>query len=86
MGIQNKGGLMQRPERVILVGVSALACGIASKYIGGNYKWYVPGIPFHLFETMSIFTIPLTVMAVLTNITAIKRLMDAKKVLEEQGK
>lgn len=86
LGIQNKGGLMQRPERVILVGVSALACGIASKYIGGNYKWYVPGIPFHLFETMSIFTIPLTVMAVLTNITAIKRLMDAKKVLEEQGK
>jgi CDP-diacylglycerol--glycerol-3-phosphate 3-phosphatidyltransferase len=35
---------------------------------------------------MSIFTIPLTVMAVLTNITAIKRLLAAKKALEAQGK
>jgi CDP-diacylglycerol--glycerol-3-phosphate 3-phosphatidyltransferase len=86
LGIQNKGGLMQRPERVVLVGLSAMACGIASRYIGGNYKWYVPGIRWHLFETMSIFTIPLTVMAVLTNITAIRRLMDAKKALEAQGK
>ena len=61
---------MQRPERIILVGTSALACGIASSYIGGDFKWYVPGISFHLFETMSIFTLPLTVLAILTNITA----------------
>ena len=86
LGIQNKGGLMQRPERVVLVGLSAIVCGITSQYIGGNYKWYVKGIPFHLFETMSIFTIPLTVMAVLTNITAIRRLMAAKKALEAQGR
>lgn len=86
LGIQNKGGLMQRPERVILVGLSALACGTTAHFIGGNYKWYVSGIRWHLFETMSIFTIPLTVMAVLTNITAIKRLFDAKKALEEAGK
>jgi CDP-diacylglycerol--glycerol-3-phosphate 3-phosphatidyltransferase len=86
LGIQNKGGLMQRPERVVLVGLSAIACGITARYIGGNYKWYVPGIRWHLFETMSIFTIPLTVMAVLTNITAIRRLMAAKKALEAQGR
>jgi CDP-diacylglycerol--glycerol-3-phosphate 3-phosphatidyltransferase len=86
LGIQNKGGLMQRPERVILVGLSALACGITAHFIGGNFKWYVPGIPFHLFEAMSIFTIPLTVMAVLTNITAIRRLMAAKAALEEKEK
>ena len=82
LGVQNKGGLMQRPERVILVGVSAIACGIASKFLGGDYKLFVKGIPFHVFETISIFTIPITVMAVLTNITAIKRLRDAKKSLE----
>src|ERR1700722_2699081 len=62
LGIQNKGGLMQRPERVVLTGLSAMACGITAHFIGGNYKWYVHGIRFHLFETMSIFTIPLTVM------------------------
>ena len=84
LGIECKGGLMQRPERVILVGTSALACGIASTYLGGDYKLFIKGIPFHVFETMSVFTIPITVMAVLTNITAIKRLMDAKKALDEK--
>lgn len=83
LGVQNKGGLMQRPERVILVGVSAIACGIASKFLGGDYKLFVKGIPFHVFETISIFTIPITVMAVLTNVTAIKRLRDAKTSLEQ---
>lgn len=82
LGIECKGGLMQRPERVVLVGTSALACGIASGYIGGNYKLFIKGIPFHVFETMSIFTIPLAVLAVLTNLTAYRRLIDAKRALD----
>jgi len=86
LGIECQGGLMQRPERVVLVGTSALACGIASGYIGGDYKLYIDGIPFHVFETMSIFTFPLTVLAVLTNITAYRRLMDAKKALDEKDR
>ncbi len=86
LGIELKSGLMQRPERVVLVGVSALACGIAGHYIGGDYKLYLPGVPFHVFETMSIFTIPITVMAVMTNITAIGRLRDAKKALDEKDR
>ncbi|MBT1698436.1 CDP-alcohol phosphatidyltransferase family protein [Fulvivirgaceae bacterium PWU4] len=84
LGVECKGGLMQRPERVVLVGVSAIACGITSYYIGGNYKLFVPGIPFHVFETISVFTIPITVMAVLTNITAINRLRDAKRALDKK--
>jgi phosphatidylglycerophosphate synthase len=86
LGVGLKGGLMQRPERVVTVGITAMACGIASNFIGGNYKLYVPGIPFHIFETMSIFTIPISIMAVLTNITAIRRLYDAKKALDEKEK
>ncbi|MDB5273220.1 MAG: CDP-alcohol phosphatidyltransferase [Chitinophagaceae bacterium] len=82
LGIECKGGLMQRPERVVTVGVSALACGITAHYIGGDYKWYVSGIDFHLFETMSVFTIPLTLVAVLSNITAVRRLQDCRKALE----
>jgi CDP-diacylglycerol---glycerol-3-phosphate 3-phosphatidyltransferase len=84
LGIENKGGLMQRPERVVLTGVSALACGITAHFIGGDYKVYINAIPFHVFETMSIFTLPITIMAVLTNITAIKRLFDAKKYLAKK--
>src|SRR6202046_1639674 len=79
LGIECKGGLMQRPERVVTIGLCALFCGGSSLYIGGNYKLYVPGIKFHVFETMSIFTFPITLLAVLTNITAFKRLIDAKK-------
>src|SRR5579864_1210122 len=38
LGIECKDGLMQRPERVIIIGVSALACGIASRWMGGDFK------------------------------------------------
>jgi len=86
LGIECKGGLMQRPERVVLIGLSALACGIISKFIGGDYKFFIPGISFHVFETMSIFTLPITVLAILTNITAVKRLLDSKKALQLKDK
>jgi len=86
LGIQCKGGLMQRPERIVLVGTSALLCGILAPVIGSEFRWYVKGIPFHLFETMSIFTVPLTVLAVLTNMTAYRRVMDAKRALDAKDK
>jgi len=84
LGIECKGGLMQRPERVVTIGLCAVLCGVTSIYIGGDYKLYVPGIKFHIFETMSIFTIPIVGVAILTNITAFKRLTDAKKSLLEK--
>jgi CDP-diacylglycerol--glycerol-3-phosphate 3-phosphatidyltransferase len=84
LGVECKGGLMQRPERVVLIGVSAILCGVASIWLGGNYKLFIPGIPFQVFETISIFTIPITIMAVLTNITAINRMRDAKKSLDDK--
>ena len=82
LGIECKDGLMQRPERIITIGVAAIACGITGHYIGGDHKWYLPGVKFHILETMSIFTIPIAFMAVLTNITAIKRLLGAKHTLD----
>lgn len=86
LGIECKGGLMQRPERVVTIGVFALATGIAGSVIGSDYKLFISGIPFHVFETMSIFTIPITIMAVMTNVTAINRLMDSKKELDRQDR
>jgi len=86
LDIESKGGLMQRPERVVTIGVCAIACGVTSLYIGGDYKLYMPGIRYHVFETMSIFTIPITILAVLTNITAFKRLTSARQNLLDQGR
>jgi CDP-diacylglycerol--glycerol-3-phosphate 3-phosphatidyltransferase len=63
-----------------------MTCGIASMYIGGDYKLFIKGIPFHVFETMSIFTIPITILAILTNITAFRRLMDAKRALNAKDR
>ncbi|PRY54475.1 phosphatidylglycerophosphate synthase [Arcticibacter pallidicorallinus] len=82
LGVECKGGVMQRPERVVLIGVSAIVCGVSSVFIGGDYKLYVPGVPLQVFETISIFTIPITVMAVMTNLTAFRRLVDSKKALD----
>src|SRR6201995_3502328 len=86
LGVEIKGGLMQRPERVVTIGLFAIICGVTSLYIGGDYKLYIPGIRYHVFETMSIFTIPITILAVLTNITAFKRLTGARKNLSDQGR
>src|SRR6201991_5109204 len=85
LGVEIKGGLMQRPERVVTLGLFAMLCGVISLYIGGDYKLYIPGIKFHVFETMSIFTFPIVALAILTNVTAFRRLMDAKKALEQKS-
>jgi phosphatidylglycerophosphate synthase len=85
LGIECKDGLMQRPERVIIIGVSALACGIASRWMGGDYKISWPDARFPIFETISIFTIPLTAIAFLANFTAVGRLRDARKALEARA-
>ena len=85
LGIECKDGLMQRPERVIIIGVSALACGVASRWMGGDYKIAWPDTNFPVFETISIFTIPLTIMAFLANFTAIGRLRDARRTLEARA-
>ncbi|HTI94770.1 MAG TPA: DUF4833 domain-containing protein [Puia sp.] len=86
LGIECKDGLMQRPERVIITGVSALACGVASRWMGGDYKIAYPATNFPIFETISIFTIPLTIMAFLANWTAIGRLRDAKRTLDARAR
>ncbi|HFA50335.1 MAG TPA: CDP-alcohol phosphatidyltransferase family protein [Bacteroidetes bacterium] len=75
-------GFMQRPERVILIGVSAVACGIFSAQFGSDIKITKDWLPFPLFETISVFTLPIFFMAILTNITALRRLLHVKEELE----
>jgi phosphatidylglycerophosphate synthase len=84
LGIECSVGLMQRPERVVLIGVSALACGISSSFIGGDYKLYISLIPFHVFETMTIFTLPILLVAILSNYTAIDRLNHCRLELRKK--
>jgi CDP-diacylglycerol--glycerol-3-phosphate 3-phosphatidyltransferase len=74
--------MMQRPERIVIIGIAAISCGIFSAMVGSDIRIKKDWLPIPLFETISIFTLPIVAMAVLTNITAIGRLIVSKKELE----
>ena len=73
LGVECKVGLMQRPERILTIGFSAVIYGIVSSFTG-DFKIDVSWLPFPLFENISMFTIPIFILAVLTNYTAYQRL------------
>ena len=61
LGIKCDIGWMQRPERIVIIGGSALLCGILAPVLGNDFRieGFDSRIPW--FETISIFTIPLTI-------------------------
>lgn len=73
LNVECNVGMMQRPERVLLIGISAILYGVISN-ITGIFKIEVSWLPFPLIENISIFTIPLFILAILTNYTAFQRL------------
>ena len=78
LGVDCKVGLMQRPERILTIGISAILYGIIT-YFFGQFKITVGWLPFPLIENITIFTFPIFIMAILTNITAIQRLNHSRK-------
>lgn len=85
LGIECKGGLMQRPERILLIGISAVLCGLLADYTG-QFKYTVPGTTFPIFENITLFTFPVFILAILTNWTAIQRLRESKEALDKLEK
>ncbi len=85
LGIECKGGFMQRPERVVITSVGAILCGIFYHFMG-DYEVYVSFLPFPIFEPILIFIIPIVFVAVFANITAFGRLNHCRKVLQELDK
>ena len=83
LGIDCKGGLMQRPERVLTVGISAILCGVLQEATA-DWHYLLPGTNIPMIESISLFTIPLFLMAVLTNWTAVQRISDAQKALDQK--
>jgi CDP-diacylglycerol---glycerol-3-phosphate 3-phosphatidyltransferase len=83
LDIECKDGLMQRPERIIIISVAGIICGIVSAYTGGNQKLYMPWLHIDVIETISIFIYPIALVAVMANITAIKRLNHCRKQLDK---
>ncbi|MGA0284076.1 MAG: CDP-alcohol phosphatidyltransferase family protein [Saprospiraceae bacterium] len=81
LGINASVGLMQRPERIVLVAFASIATSIVSGIIGGGYRLEVPWLPQPLFETISIFSWAIFFLAVSANMTALRRLFYAKNVM-----
>ncbi len=78
LGVECKIGIMQRPERVLTVGITAILYGVISHFTG-TFKYTVDWLPIPLLENISIFTIPIFILAVLTNYTAFQRLKHCRK-------
>ena len=83
LGIACNIGFMQRPERVILISAGAIFCGVFY-YFAGDYKLYIPPLSFPVFEPILILVIPLVIVAIFSNVTAIGRLNYCRKVLKEE--
>ena len=75
-------GFMQRPERILLIGISGILCGIMSVVLSPSFKVSVDWLPFPIFETITFFTFPIFILAIMANVTAVTRLLHAKKLFE----
>jgi len=84
LGVNASVGIMQRPERIVLVSVASILTSIISGKIGGDFKVEVDWLDQPIFETISIFSWPIFFLAISANITALRRLLFAKKKLYTQ--
>lgn len=84
LGVKASVGLMQRPERIILVSVSSIVCGLVSYLVGGSYVLDVNWLPQPVFEPVALFSWPIFFLAVSANITALRRLAFAKKEMSNK--
>ena len=74
LGVTASVGIMQRPERILLIAISSLVTAVISSQIGGGYEYKVAWLDQPLFETISFFSWPVFILAIGANITAIRRL------------
>jgi len=84
LGVECKGGFMQRPERVVLTALGAILCGVFYACFG-EVKIYVSFLSTAVFEPIFIFVVPIASVAVFANITAFGRLNHCRKVLNESN-
>ena len=83
LGIECKEGLMQRPERILLIGFSTIITGIIYVFETQGQADMSNGITMSATSTM-FFNGTLLFMAISTNYTAMSRLLDAKNKLNDE--
>ena len=85
LGVSASVGIMQRPERILLIAISAVLCGLFSIVFGNDTRIVVDWLPVPLFETITIFTFPIFILAIWANLTALKRLLYSRNKMQPQN-
>lgn len=83
MGAEYSGGIMQRPERVVYVGVGAILAPLIGYFL-------FLGFP-HYFKTLQqavefFYVIPLLFVALLSNYTTVDRIKNVMRLLDKKVK
>lgn len=73
LDIECKIGFMQRPERVVVTGLSAIICG-----------WVGCHVENPSFDPMLILIVAMSIIAIFANMTAYARVMHCRKQLENK--
>ncbi|MEQ9423823.1 MAG: CDP-alcohol phosphatidyltransferase family protein [Cyclobacteriaceae bacterium] len=86
LGVSCSVGFMQRPERVIIIGISAILTGVTAAILGGGYQIYSETFSYPVFEPIFIFIMPLAFVAIMANITAYRRLVHSWQEFKKMEK
>ena len=84
LGLSCSIGIMQRPERIVLVGGAALICGLIAPAFPDDLV-LMDGVfaqPFRV-DASIVLSLPLFVVALLANYTAVVRLNHCRRLLEQ---
>lgn len=81
MGANYGGGMMQRPERMVYIGVGAVLVPL----FGLGFSWLLPNVFADLKSaTDAVYAVPLAFVAVLANYTTFDRIVNIMRLLDER--
>ncbi len=86
LGVNCSVGFMQRPERVIIIGFSAVISSLVATIFGSDLRIYSELFNYPVFEPIFVFILPLAFVAIMANITAYKRLVHSWQEFKKMDK
>lgn len=73
-GLSCKTGVMQRPARILLIGVAGIVCAASTALTDGYIKIRSGDPLFGDVETIALYAVPIGLVAFFSNVTAVGRL------------
>ncbi len=83
MGIDYSGGMMQRPERIAYLGAGGILAPVFAYLLFPFFHSHFPGLTI-LGLVGYVYLIPLSFVTLLSNVAAIKRIINIMKLLDKK--